>query len=41
MITILLYQNTVAKGIVEGIEKYGIAVTRRPQAKSEDAPDLE
>ena len=40
MINSLLYQTTVAKGIVEGIQKYKIAVTHRPQAKSEDAPDL-
>lgn len=41
MINSLLYQTTAAKGIVEGIQKYKIAVTRRPQDKFEDASDLE
>lgn len=40
MISMLIYQTTVAKGIVEGIEKYKIAVPRRPKAKAEDGADL-
>lgn len=35
------YQTAVAMGIVEGLEKYRFAVSRKPQVKSEAAPELE
>jgi hypothetical protein len=35
------YQGAVAMGIVEGLEKCRFAVRRKPQVKSEAAPERE